>query len=98
MLAKPRKPATNARILISARSDKKSDYAEKEVASSLSGFDHVNFIHWSFLTNRAPQIERIKLKVKKFVYYKIVITSGSTFGDVTVLGIDQKVRYTGNVK
>ena len=92
------KPATNARILISARSDKKSDYAEKEVASSLSGFDHVNFIHWSFLTNRAPQIERIKLKVKKFVYYKIIITSGSTFGDVTVLGIDQKVRYTGNVK
>lgn len=92
------KPATNARILISARSDKKSDYAEKEVASSLSGFDHVNFIHWSFLTNRAPQIERIKLKVKKFVYYKIIIKSGSTFGDVTVLGIDQKVRYTGNVK
>ena len=51
-----------------------------------------------YLTNRAPQIERIKLKVKKFVYYKIIITSGSTFGDVTVLGIDQKVRYTGNVK
>lgn len=92
------KPATNARILISARSDKKGDYAEKEVASNLSGFDHVNFVHWSFLTNRAPQIERIKLKVKKFVYYKIVITSGSVFGDVTVLGIDQKVRYTGNVK
>ena len=92
------KPAVNARILISARSDKKSDYVEKEVVSSLSGFKGVNFAHWSFLTNRAPQIERIKLKVKKFVYYKIVITSGSAFGDVTVLGIDQKVRYTGNVK
>lgn len=92
------KPAVNARILISARSDKKSDYAEKEVASNLSGFDHVNFWHFSFLTNRAPQMERVKLKVKKFVYYKLVITSGSSHGDVTVLGIDQKVRYTGNVK
>lgn len=92
------KPAVNARILISARSDKKSDYAEKEVVSNLSGFDHVNFWHFSFLTNRAPQMERVKLKVKKFVYYKLVITSGSSHGDVTVLGIDQKVRYTGNVK
>lgn len=92
------KPAVNARIMVSARSDKKSDYAEKEVTSSLSGFGGVNFAHWSFLTNRAPQIERIKLKVKKFVYYKIVITSGSMAGDVTLLGIDQKVRYTGNVK
>ena len=43
-------------------------------------------------------MERVKLKVKKFVYYKLVITSGSSHGDVTVLGIDQKVRYTGNVK
>ena len=92
------KPAVNARILISARSDKKSDYAEKEVVSNLSGFDHVNFWHFSFLTNRAPQMERVKLKVKKFVYYKLVITSGSSHGDVTVLGSDQKVRYTGNVK
>lgn len=92
------KPAVNARIMVSARSDKKSDYAEKEVASSLSGFGGANFAHWSFLTNRSPQIERIKLKVKKFVYYKIIITSGSMAGDVTVLGIDQKVRYTGNVK
>lgn len=92
------KPAVNARILISARSDKKSDYAEKEVVSNLSGFDHVNFWHFSFLTNRAPQMERVKLKVKKFVYYKLVIASGSSHGDVIVLGIDQKVRYTGNVK
>ena len=58
----------------------------------------MNFWHFSFLTNRAPQMERVKLKVKKFVYYKLVITSGSSHGDVTVLGIDQKVRYTGNVK
>lgn len=92
------KPSTNARILVSARSDKKSDYAEKEVTSSLAGFQNVSFAHWSFATNRAPQIERIKLKVKKFVFYKIVIKSGAMFGDVTVLGIDQKVRYTGNVK
>ena len=59
---------------------------------------NVNFRAWCFNTNSRPSVHRVRLKVKKFVYYKIIITSGSTFGDVTVLGIDQKVRYTGNVK
>lgn len=92
------KPASNSRIFISARSDKKSDYAEKEVASNIAEFGSVNFNHFSFVTNRSPKMTRVKLKVKKFVYYQIVISSTQAFGETTVLGIDMRVRYTGYVK
>ena len=43
-------------------------------------------------------MRRIKLKVKKFVYYKLLISAVSIANDVTVLGVDMRVRFTGYVK
>lgn len=92
------KPESSARVTVTAQSNRTSDYADKVVASSLMTFTNIDFNHWSFATNRQPQTERVKLKVKKFTYYRLILTSISSSATATVLGADIKVRYAGNVK
>ena len=41
---------------------------------------------------------KIKMKIKKFVYYKLIVKASSVANDTTVLGADIRVRYTGYVK
>lgn len=92
------KPTANANLLVTARSDRRSDYIDKAVTMSLSTFQAMDFSRFSFMTNRAPQMERLKLKVKKFTYYQLVLKSNYAASDATVLGADFRVRYTGYVK
>ena len=92
------KPEENARVTVTARSDRKPDYAEKIVASSLASFSQVNYAHFSFNTNRRPQVERVKLKVKKIALYQLLFESSSASDTVTILSTDFRLRYTGYVK
>lgn len=91
-------PESNARIDVTAETNKRSDYPAKTVAASLSTILHVDFNHFSFRTNRKPQVKRIKLKVKKATYYKLVYMSDSASATATVLQTDVQLRYAGNVK
>lgn len=92
------KPDSNARLNITARTDKRSNYTVKYVPMGLATFFPADFRHWSFITNRNPQIERVKLKVKKFAFYKLVLEVDDVAATTTVLGVDMRVRYTGFVK
>ena len=92
------KPESQARVTVTAQSNRKSDYVKKDVAAGLSTFANVSFSHWSFLTNRKPQVQKVKLKVKKFVFYKLIFSSCSTSATATVLAADLRVRYAGNVR
>lgn len=91
-------PEDGARVIVSAESNRRSDYPDKVVAASLSTFSHVNFAHFSFNTNRKPQVRRLKLKVKKAAFYKLIFKSDSASSTATVLQVDVKFRYAGNVK
>ena len=82
------KPDSNARVDMTAMTDKRSTYTVKRAASNLATFSGVDFRHFSFITNRNPQIERLKLKVKKFAFYKLVITCDENSATTTVLGVD----------
>lgn len=92
------KPESQARVTVTAQSNRTSDYDEKVVASALITFLNMDFNHLSFGTNRQPQTERIKLKVKKFTFYRLILTSVSSSATATVLGADMNVRFAGNVK
>ena len=92
------KPDSNARLYITARTDKRSNYTVKYVPMGLATFFPADFRHWSFITNRNPQIERVKLKIKKFAFYKLVLEIDDNAATTTVLGVDLRVRYTGYVK
>ena len=89
---------SQARVQITAQSDRKSGHAVKEVTSGLSTFANVDFAHWSFRTNRKPQVQRVRIKVRKFIFYKLIISSNSASGTATVLAADFQVWHTGNVK
>ena len=43
-------------------------------------------------------VNRIRLKVKKFVYYKLIFKVNTDGALATVLGYDQKVRFASMAK
>ena len=99
-------PQSASGLNITVRTDKSSEYLTKTIGYSLMDFAHLDFSNFSFLTYAAPKIRRVQMKVKKFVYYKLILrlprvetTEGKRIGKrVTVLGYDQQVRYSSNVK
>ena len=91
-------PEIGARITVTVESNRRSDYPEKMVAYSFATFSHADFNHWSFRTNRKPQVKRVKMKVKKATFYKLIFKSVSASATATVLETDVQLRYAGNVK
>lgn len=104
-------PGRQVRAWLSARSDRRPSYAEKSADNTITGFfDDTDFSDFTFETYAAPRVRRLKIKVKKFVYYKLLVrcqtgepvtvasVPGSTDGAVTVLSIDQRVRFSSDAK
>lgn len=95
-------PEENSRMTVTVQTDRRDDYLEKELGQPLLDFRNISFSNFSFLRSLAPQIKRIKLKVKKFVYYKLIFRvaqNAERAGDrATILGYDQQVRYSSDVK
>lgn len=91
-------PESGARIAVTAETNRRSDYPEKMIAANLATFQHIDFNHFSFNTNRKPQVRRVKMKVKKATFYKLVFKSKSSSATATVLETDVQLRYAGNVK
>ena len=91
-------PESGARINVTVETNRRSDYPDKLVSAGLSTFAHANFAHWSFGTNRKPQVRRVKMKVKKATFYKLIFQSLSASATATVLETDVQLRYSGNVK
>lgn len=92
------RPESGARIHVTAETNRRSDYPRKLISAGLAGFDHVDFGHFSFGTNRKPKVRRVKLKVKKATFYKLIFESRSSSATVTLLETDVQLRYAGNVK
>lgn len=91
-------PESAARAYVTVESNKRSDYPEKIVAYGLATYLHADFNHWSFGTNRKPQVRKVKIKVKKATYYKLIFKSNSASSTATILKTDVKLRYAGDVK
>jgi hypothetical protein len=98
MLFVAMQPESNARIEVTVDSDRRSDYPVKTVAYSLLTFGHMDFNHFSFNTNRKPQVARLKMKVKKATYYRLIFQSRSASATATVVQADISLRYAGSVK
>lgn len=90
-------PQSSSGIKITAATDRRDEYMEKMIGSNIFSWDGADFRWWSFDANSAPKIRRVRLKVKKFVYYKLIfrVEDGAR---ATVLGYDQTVRYGSMAK
>lgn len=92
------KPQFNSEIIITAQTDKRADYMEKVIEDSVFEWENANFPDWTFNTNDRPQIRRIRLKIKKFVYYKLIFKIEKEGAKGTITGFDQQIRYASMAK
>lgn len=92
------KPEPHGEVYVTVQTDRKSVHTQKAVSSSLAVFDPADFRRWSFSTNRKPRMNRLKIKAKKFVFYKLVFYTESINTTVTILSADMRVRFTGYAK
>lgn len=78
------KPENNGYLKVTAETDRKTDFAE-----------------YSFSTDSAeavPEMNRIKMKAKKFTYYKLILANNTADTTATVVSADIRVRGTGYVR
>lgn len=92
------KPESDSEVQVSAQTDRSNTLTEKVVSSVLSTFSRVNFGRWSFETNRKPHMKKLKIKAKKFVFYKLIFECTSEETRCTILSADIRVRFTGYTK
>ena len=91
-------PQASSAMVITAATDRRDEYAQKRVGNNILDWSNIDFGHFSFSTSRAPKLRRVKLKVKKFVYYKLIFLVNEPGARAAVLSIDQTVRYAGYAK
>ena len=91
-------PVTGGELGVTIETDRKADFSKKIVSKNMATFTKANFGNWSFATSRRPEMERMKLKAKKFTYYKLIFTNDSANTTATVTSADVRVRYTGYVR
>lgn len=92
------KPELRSQVVVTVQTDRKSDHAQKVAASSVFSFGSADFRRWSFNTNRKPHTTRLKIKAKKFAYYKLLFEFDGTNTTATVVAADMRIRYTGYAK
>ena len=91
-------PQSGSRIVVTAETDKREDYLEKVIENSTFQWSNVTFTDWTFNTSDRPTINRVRLKVKKFIYYKLVFRIDKPGTQGTILGFDQKIRFASMAK
>jgi hypothetical protein len=91
-------PQSNSKVTVTAATDRRSEYMEKTLVSNVFSWANANFVDWTFDTNDTPKIKRVRLKVKKFVYYKLIFKVTEPGVKATVLGYDQEVRFASMAK
>jgi hypothetical protein len=88
-------PAVNGEVDVTIETDRKADFTKKAVAANRASFLYPNFAMWSFSTSRRPTIHRLKIKAKKFIYYRLILKNESETSTCTVTAADVRVRFTG---
>lgn len=91
-------PQSNSEVSVTAETDRKSTYTEKQVSRNVFSFSTLRFSNLTFRTKQPPTIARVRLKVKKFVYYKLKFAVTTPGTRTTILGFDMDVRYGAKAK
>lgn len=92
------RPESSSNLTVTASTDRRENYMEKSIFYGLFSFPELNFQNFSFSMDQSPKIKRIRLKVKKFVYYKLIFRVEEPGAQATILGFDQLVRFSSMVK
>ena len=91
-------PQSRSTLTVTASTDRRESYMEKALRMDLFSFGNFSFADFRFAGSTVPRIQRVRLKVKKFVYYKLIFKIEELGAQATVLGFDQQVRFSSMVK
>lgn len=91
-------PEGSSKMEVTVSTDRKEHYMVKSAGTPLLDFGSIDFSNFSFLCSKVPRVQRIKLKVKKFIYYKLIFGVTDPGARATVLGFSQQVRFASTVK
>lgn len=92
------KPTGLSDLVITASTDRREEYREKVISRNIFSWNNVTFPDWTFNLTDTPRINRVRLKVKKFVYYKMIFKIERYGATATILGYDQQVRFSSMAK
>lgn len=92
------KPEDKSSVDIAFETDRVGNSTIYTATYNLTTFVSADFGDWSFLVNYNPQPFRFKIKAKKFVYFKLILTNDATDEKLTILSINLPVRYGSKVK
>ena len=92
------KPEPKAEVTVSVKTDRTDVQTEKVVTHNYSSFVNLDFSDFTFNQSTRPKLKRLKIKAKKFVYYKLCFSSNNNDATATVTTADIRVRFTGYAK
>lgn len=92
------KPESATEVTVTVETDRKSKFTEKVVANNFSTFSNVDFNNFGFSESYKPKIKRLKIKAKKFVYYKLIFKTTAPGATATIVASDIRVRFVGYAK
>lgn len=91
-------PQSRTELYVTVKTDKISTLTEKVIDYGYILFDDIDFGHWTFNTVHRPVLKRLKIKAKKFVYYKLIFKTDTDNSTATVNVAEFRVRFTGYAK
>lgn len=91
-------PQTRSEVYVTVKTDRTSSLTEKLIGYGFIGFGNINFNRFTFNTVHRPILKRLKIKAKKFVYYKLIFNTDTDYSTVTITTSDIRVRFTGYAK
>lgn len=91
-------PTEKSEVTVTVETDRSSELAEKQLAEKLTVFEEWDFADFEFAFDLKPKIHKLKIKAKKFVYYKLIFKTNNTDSNATVTSADIKVTFMGYAK
>lgn len=85
-------PVDGASVLVSVETDARQDYEERELSTALAPE------YGDAEPNGVPFVTRLRMKVKRFVYYKLRFRVEDPDASPVILGYDQHIRFSSSVK
>jgi hypothetical protein len=91
-------PQGKSKCLVSWITDNNNSSDIYTIQYNLIDFNNINFNDFSFLVSDSPKPFRLKLKAKKFCYFKLICENNETDKDMVILNITLPVVFGGVAK
>jgi len=92
------KPETKTYLDLKYQTDRTGLVDIGTIERNIMDFAHMDFAHMSFLYDLNVKPFRLKLKAKKFAFFKLILRSDKKIERATVLSIDIKATMGGEIK